>query len=210
MDTIKWIEDNKIIVIMRGLTKDEALNAADAMYKGGIRLIEVTFPKGGNPKETGETISALCERFDGKVCIGAGTVVTEEQLAEAKEAGAKYIISPNTDTDIIRKTKELGLVSIPGALTPSEVVIADKAGADFVKIFPVSAFGKNYIKQISAPLSDVKLLAVGGVSAENMTDYLAQGAVGVGIGGNVVNKKLIECGDFESVTKAALSYTEQL
>lgn len=210
MDTLKWIEDNKIIVIMRGLTKDEALGAAEAMYRGGIRLIEVTFPKGDDPRKTGEIISALCEKFQGKICIGAGTVITEEQLTVAKDAGAKYIISPNTDTEIIKKTKELGLVSIPGALTPSEVVTADTAGADFVKIFPVTAFGENYIKQISAPLSNVKLLAVGGVSAENMAGYLKQGAVGVGIGGNVVNKKLIESGDFEGVTKAALAYTEQL
>lgn len=210
MNTIEWIEQNKIIVIMRGLEKQEALDAAEAMYKGGIRLIEITFPKGGDMQETTETISALCEQFEGRICIGAGTVLTEEQLLAARDAGAKYIISPDTNTAIIKKTKELGLVSIPGALTPSEVVVADLAGADFVKIFPVTAFAKNYIKQIAAPLAGVKLLAVGGVSAETMTDYLEQGAVGVGIGGNVVNKTLIQNGDWEGIAKEAMKYTCQL
>lgn len=210
MNPMEWIEQNKIIVIMRGLEKQEALDAAEAMYKGGIRLIEVTFPKGESVEGTKETISALCEQFKGRICIGAGTVLSEEQLLAARDAGAEYIISPNTDVAIIKKTKELGLVSIPGALTPSEVAVADTAGADFVKIFPVTAFGKNYIKQLAAPLAGVKLLAVGGVSAENMTDYLEQGAVGIGIGGNVVNKKMIQSGDWEGITRAAWEYTEQL
>ncbi|MBQ4110882.1 MAG: bifunctional 4-hydroxy-2-oxoglutarate aldolase/2-dehydro-3-deoxy-phosphogluconate aldolase [Clostridia bacterium] len=210
LKTIDLISKEKIIVIIRGLSEENVLKTTQAMYEGGIRLVEVTFNQSKPAEETAKIIEKLAKEFDGKVSIGAGTVVTEEQLIAAANAGAKYIISPNTDIGIIRKTKELGLVSLPGSLTPTEIVNAHNAGADFVKIFPVSSMSSDYIKNISAPLNHIKFLAVGGVDINNMESFFRQGACGIGIGGNIVNKKLIEAGEFDKITALAKEYTEKI
>ena len=140
--------------------------------------------------------------------IGAGTVLTKKQVELTKSAGGKFIISPDTNEEIIRYTKELSLVSIPGGATPTEIANAHRFGADFVKVFPVNFMGgPDYIKTIKAPLSNVRLLAVNGVGADNIADYLSAGAVGVGIGSGVVNKKLIESGQFEKITELAKQYS---
>ena len=210
--TIKRIEDEKVIVIVRGVDKKDILELAEAMYAGGIRLIECTYDaRGITPdEETAQKIALLAEHFGDRMDVGAGTVLKPSQVALTAQAGGKFIISPDTNPEIIKKTKELGLVSIPGALTPTEVVTAHNAGADFVKLFPVGTFGSTYIKDIAAPLSHVKLLAVGGVNDENMGEYLAAGACGIGIGSAVVNKKLIESRNFAAITEMAKKYTDKL
>ncbi len=210
METKNYITENKLIVIMRGLEKDQALRCAEAMYQGGIRLIEVTFDATKPESVTGEMIADMCKTFGTDLCIGAGTVVTENQLTCAVKNGAKYIISPNTDEKIISMTKKLGAVSIPGALTPSEAVSAHTAGADFVKIFPVGALGSNYIKDISAPLGYIDFLAVGGVNLTNMEHFIKQGAKGVGIGGNIVNLEYINNCQYDKICELAKSYTNKI
>jgi 2-dehydro-3-deoxyphosphogluconate aldolase/(4S)-4-hydroxy-2-oxoglutarate aldolase len=112
--------------------------------------------------------------------------------------------------DIIKRTKELGLVSIPGALTPTEIATANRLGADFVKIFPIGPMGCNYIKDVKAPFSNVKLLAVGGVDEKNMKSYFNAGACGIGIGSGIVKKKMIDENDFDQITAMAKLYTEKL
>ena len=209
-EIIEKIEENKIIVIVRGVKKEDLIPLAEAMYRGGIRLMECTYDARGrvSDEETAEGIGMLVRHFDGKMEIGAGTVLTENQVELTANAGGKFIISPDTNPEIIRKTNELGLVSIPGALTPSEVTLAHRAGADFVKLFPVGALGVKYIKDISAPLSHIKFLAVGGVSDENMSEYFSAGACGIGVGSSIVNKKLIESGNFDAITEIAKKYTQ--
>ena len=211
-NTIKEIEANKIIVIVRGVQKDNILDLAEAMYRGGIRLMECTYDATGaiSDEQTAENIEMLARNFEGRMLIGAGTVLTEKQIALTAKSGGKFIISPDTNPDIIKKTKELGLVSIPGALTPTEVMAAHRAGADFVKLFPIGVLGTRYIKDISAPLSHIKFLAVGGVSDENMAEFFAAGACGIGVGSAIVNKKLIETGNFEAITDMAKKYTDKL
>lgn len=201
----KLVEQEKVIAIVRGVDPDTCLKVAEALYAGGIRLLEVTFPQ-KNPElfhQTADTIHALKVAFAGKMHIGAGTVLTVEQVELAANAGAEYIISPNVDTDVIRRTLELGLVSMPGALTPSEVMIAHNAGADYVKLFPIGVMGTAYVKAIMAPVSHVKMLAVGNISSDNAADYLKAGVIGLGVGGKLVNKDAIAAGDFEKLTKAA-------
>ena len=144
------------------------------------------------------------------MAIGAGTVITEKQVALTAAAGGRFIISPDTDEGVIRATKAAGLVSIPGAITPTEVRMAHKAGADFVKLFPIDLYGPKYIKTLSAPLSNVKVLAVNGITDQNMNDYLAAGAVGVGVGSGIVRKDLIAKGDFAGIVEAARAYTSKL
>ncbi len=208
-EVIKWVENEKIVVIIRGVAKDKLIPLAEAMYDGGIRLLEVTYSANGavSDEDTAANIKMLAEHFEGRMFIGAGTVLTEKQVELTKEAGGKFIISPDTNPDVIRKTRELGMVSMPGALTPSEITAADRAGADFVKLFPITNMGTDYVKAIKAPLSHVKLLAVGGVDENNMADYYKAGACGFGIGSNIVNKKLIDANDFAAITELAKKYT---
>ena len=121
----------------------------------------------------------------------------------AAKAGAKYIISPDVNVEVIRRTRELGLVSMPGAMTPSEVMTAHNAGADYVKLFPAGELGTSYVKAIRAPISHVKLLAVGGINEKNVADYMAAGMCGAGVGDNLANKKWIEAGEFHKITETA-------
>lgn len=209
---ISEIEQNKIIVIVRGVPKDKLIPLVEAMYLGGIRFVECTYDASGkiSDEETASYISMLSEYFAGKVTIGAGTVITEKQVELTKKAGGKFIISPDTNIEVIKKTKELGLVSIPGAITPTEVLEAHRAGADFVKLFPIDMYGPKYIKILKAPISNVKVLAVNGITAENMCEYIEAGASGVGIGSGVVNKELISKGQFSEITKLAEKYTSRL
>ncbi len=212
-EIIRAIEEHKIIVIVRGVPRKDLLPMAEAMYEGGIRLIECTYDaKGLIPdEEIAENIALLRDAFAGRLTVGAGTVMTEKQAELTARAGGKFVISPDTNADIIRKTKELGLVSIPGAMTPTEIAAAHRAGADFVKLFPIDLCGGvKYLKTISAPLSHVRILAVNGITAENMGDFLAAGAKGVGVGSGIVNKEKIAAGDFAAITALARRYTEQL
>ena len=211
-NTIEQIEKNKVIVIVRGVEKEKLIPMCQAIYDGGLRLIECTYDASGkiSDEEIAGNIKMLADYFDGKMIVGAGTVLTEKQVELTKKAGGKFIISPDTNPDIIKKTKEEELVSIPGALTPSEITLANRSGADFVKIFPMDMMGVKYIKDLKAPLSHVKMLAVGGVTADNMKDYLDAGASGIGIGSGVVNKKLISENNFEEIAKLARNYSKNI
>lgn len=211
-NTIREIENNKIIVIVRGVKKDDLIPFAEAIYEGGIRLMECTYDATGkvSDEETAAGIEMLAKHFEGKMLIGAGTVLTEKQVELTARAGGKFIISPDTNPEIIKKTKELGLVSIPGSLTPSEATLANRSGADFVKLFPVGVLGTKYIKDLCAPLSHIKFLAVGGVDHENMGEFLAAGARGIGVGSAIVNKTLIAEKNYAAITEAARKYTSRV
>ena len=207
-NTIRLIDKNRIIVIVRGVQSDKLIRLAEAMYDGGIRLIEITYSPDGSvtDEETADNIYSLTNYFGDNMCIGAGTVLTTKQVELTKDAGGRFIISPDTVPEVIKKTKEMRMVSIPGALTPSEVTLAHRSGADFVKIFPAVNLGTEYVKAIKAPLSHIKLLAVGGVSDINMTDYLKAGVCGFGIGSNIVDRKMINNDDFDGISELAKKY----
>ena len=209
---INRILEEKIVVIVRGIDRDKIIPLAEAMYEGGIRALEITY-NASNMNENAEVagnIKKLVDHFGDKMIIGAGTVLTTEQVELTKAAGGTFIISPNAKEEIIRKTCELGMVSIPGALTPTECVDAYDAGADFVKLFPITNLGSGYVKAMKAPLSHIRFLGVGGIDENNMEEYMKAGVCGFGIGSNIVNKKLIEAGDFEAITELARLYTSQL
>ena len=161
-------------------------------------------------EETAENIRMLAEHFKGRMFVGAGTVLTEKQVELTAQAGGKFIISPDTCPPVIQKTRELGLVSMPGALTPTEIQAAHKAGADFVKLFPITSFGTGYVKAVKAPLSHIKLLAVGGVDENNMQDYLKAGVSGFGVGSNIIDKKMLDAEDWSGITALAEKYVSVL
>ena len=207
--TIQTILEEKIIVILRGVPREKLIPFAEAAYRGGIRLIECTYDATGtvSDEQTAENIRLLAEHMQGRMQIGAGTVLTNRQVELTKAAGGRFIISPNVDPAVIRRTKAEGMVSIPGALTPSEAVVAHNAGADFVKLFPVGCMGARYLKDVRSPLSHIRFLAVGGVNADNMEEYLKAGACGFGIGSDIVNKKMLAENDFAGIEALAAGYT---
>ena len=206
------ILDGKIIAIVRGIPSEKIVDLVNAMLKGGVYCVEVTFDQSSEEakKDTLKAISTITKEFGDKVCVGAGTVMTVEQVHQAVEAGAEYIISPNTDEEVIKETKKLGKVSIPGAMTPTEAAFAYKCGADIVKLFPAGVLGAAYIKALKAPLKHIPVTAVGSVNPQNCAEFIKAGCVGVGCGGNLVSAKLVNEGRFDEITAVAKEYIEAL
>lgn len=204
-EVINAIERYKLIAILRGVDEQKLLPLAKALYDGGIRILEITYGKCSD-EQTSNNIKMLAEYFNGKMYIGAGTVLTKGQVSLTKAAGGEFVISPNTDKAVIEQCGKLELVSIPGALTPSEITLAHDLGADFVKLFPITNLGTEYLRAIKAPLSHIKLLAVGGINENNMSEYLACGVSGFGIGSNIANKQMIADNNWRGITQLAGKY----
>ena len=201
------VRERRIIAIIRGFAPDICLKLAEAYAHGGIGLVEVTFNQKAPEtwKDTVAAIRAIKDRFAGSVRVGAGTVLTEEQLRMCEDAGGEYMITPNVNTALIRTCVADGLVAMPGALTPSEAVDAWMAGASFVKIFPAGSLGPAYVKAVRAPLSHIPFLAVGGISPDNVSDFIKAGCVGAGVGGNLTNKEWIAAGAWDKIAEVARS-----
>lgn len=206
----KLMEQTKLIAILRGIPADDLCPILDILAENNIRLAEITFDSSGAypPENTASDIKRAVKHTYGKMRIGAGTVTDIHKLLLASEAGAEFIISPNTDPLVIEQTKLLGLISIPGALTPSEAVTAAKAGADYVKLFPISTFGPEYVKSILSPLNGVKFLAVGGISCADAGKYLSAGCVGFGVGGGIANRKLCEEKRYDEIAINAAAWAK--
>lgn len=202
------IRASRLIVIARGMEPQRMLDAAEALYAGGVRLLECTFDHWREDCEQANRrlISALAERFSGRMQIGAGTVLTVREAEAAVEAGASFLISPGADERVIAKTRQLGAVSIPGALTPTEIVAAWQAGADFVKLFPVGALGPGYVRAVRAPLAHIPMLAMGGVTLENIPAFLKSGVSGFGVGGSILAGAAT--GELSAVTQTARAYVQ--
>ena len=209
---IQKVLDRKIIAIVRGVYGEDCLRLAKALHAGGIELMEVTFDQSRPDQlaQTSDTVRLLCDSLGGCMSFGAGTVTSTQMVQLAEDAGAQFIVSPDTNEAVIRKCVADGLVSMPGAFTPTEILQAHAFGADFVKLFPASALGPSYLKAVRAPINHVRILAVGGVNEQNFRFFLDAGAVGAGVGGNLVNKAWIAAGEFEKLTAAAEAFTSQL
>lgn len=209
---IQKILEKKAIAIVRGIFEEDCLNLAKALLEGGVELLEVTFDQKSATERvrTCDTIRLLVQELGDRMCFGAGTVTTVEMVEMAKAAGAQFIVSPDTNEEVIRATVAADMVSIPGALTPTEIAQAHRFGGDFIKVFPVSQFGAGYIKNVSAPLSHVRMLAVGGVDGENIQAYLKAGAVGAGVAGCLFKKDWVASGEWDKITEASRIFVEKL
>ena len=205
---IQAVEKYKLVAILRGVPEEKLIRVAQALYDGGVRLLEITYSPDGSvsDEETARCIGLLVKEFAGRMYIGAGTVLTREQVRLTKEAGGLFIISPNVDEAVIRETCALGLVSMPGALTPTEICNAHSFGADFVKLFPAGDMGVGYVKSVKAPLSHIKMLAVGGINEKTIASYLRTGVCGFGIGSNIVSKKMVDENDYQGITALAREF----
>ncbi len=209
-EVLDRILKEKIVAVVRGVSSGQIIDLAQALEKGGVTCIEVTFDQSSEEKakDTVKAIRRLKEEMGERILVGAGTVMTPAQVREAAQAGAEYMISPNTNDDVIRETKRLGKVSVPGAFTPSEAAHAYETGADIVKIFPAGNVGPSYIKALKAPLKHIPMMATGGITVENCAEFLKAGTDGLGVGGNLVSLKLIEEGKFDEITKTAKAYVQ--
>ncbi len=207
---LEAIMETKVIAIVRGIPSTQICDLAGAILAGGLRCLEVTFDHSseGGIEETLRSIRLLSERFGNEIEVGAGTVMTAEEVNLAKEAGAGYIISPNADEAVIRETRRLELVSIPGAMTATEAACAWSWGAHIVKLFPAGILGPEYIKALRGPLGHIPFTAVGGVTPQNTPDFLRAGCVGVGVGGNLVSAKLVSEGKLDEITNTARAYAQ--
>ena len=192
----------KVVAIIRGMAPEVCVKLAGAYQDGGIRLVEVTFDQLGDPLATVAAIRAIRDASP-NMHVGAGTVITGAQLDLAIGAGAEFIVTPSCNPMIISKAKGAGLVTMPGTITPTEMVTALEAGADYVKVFPVRALGPAYIRDVLAPLKQLKLIAVGGVNPDNAADYIKAGCVGVGASGSLVNKEWIAAGEWAKIAAEA-------
>ena len=202
---IQKIETERLIAIIRGAAPAQCLKIAEALYAGGIRLMEITYNQKdpASFQDTANAIAAIGEAYGGNMLVGAGTVTTAELVELTARAKGKFIISPDVNIDVIHRTRELGMVSLPGALTPTEILTAHHAGADFVKLFPAASLGVDFVKAVKAPISHVKLMAVGGINETNVGSFLKAGMCGAGVGGTLTNKEWIEAGEYGRVAEAA-------
>ncbi|WP_017187812.1 bifunctional 4-hydroxy-2-oxoglutarate aldolase/2-dehydro-3-deoxy-phosphogluconate aldolase [Alkalibacillus haloalkaliphilus] len=202
LNQIKVLKDMPIIAVVRGVNENSAVKLATALKNGGIHSIEMTFGE----IDPIPGIKAMNQKFGDELLVGAGTVLTVDQVKRVSEAGAKFIFSPNTDEGVIKETKKQNLFSLPGAFSPTEIVQATNAGADAVKVFPASQLGPEYLKAIHAPLPDVKLVPTGGINLENISSFFEKGAYAVGVGGSLVDLKTIEDENFDRIEQTARAY----
>ena len=201
-DTLARIRATGIIAIVRAPTADDALAAFDALRAGGIDVIEVTM----TVPSAISVIEKVVERH-GDAVIGAGTVLDAETARTCILAGAAFIVAPIVDDATIRTCRSHGVPVVPGALTPTEIVAAWRAGADLVKVFPVSTVGgAGYIKAVRAPLPQIELVPTGGVTLATVADYIAAGACAIGAGSDLVDIARLRRGEHEAVSDAARRY----
>ena len=212
MTKTEIIEKEGLIVIFRGVPLEKMEKTLNALYDGGVRIIEIAF----NPSDS-ETIAKTTDlikearRVMGdKILIGAGTVICEEYVVAAYEAGVDFIFSPDTDLDVIRLTKKLGMVSIPGALTPTECKTAFKNGADIIKLFPATINDIDYITGITRPLSHIPFICVGGTNENTIEAFIKAGAKGVGTGISILKPDLIEKEDYAEITRLAKLHIDKI
>lgn len=203
---IQRLIDSGLVAVVRKPPQEKIELIADALVNGGVGALEITVDTVG----AFEMIQQLKHKYEGKVLVGAGTVLDAAAAKRAVEAGADFIFSPNFDVKTIEITNRYGKISIPGVMTPTEIVAAYQAGADLLKVFPADALGKDYIKNIQGPLGHIPMMPTGGVSLDNVEYYIKSGAAAVGVGGTLLDKKAIEENNFASLTEKAKQFTEAI
>jgi 2-dehydro-3-deoxyphosphogluconate aldolase/(4S)-4-hydroxy-2-oxoglutarate aldolase len=199
-DNLQTIEKHRLVIIYRGMSSEQCVEISRALMDAGVRLFEVTM----NSPDTTRTIASLKTELGAEALIGAGTVTEASQVDMAADSGASYIISPNANLEVIRRTKERGLISIPGAFSPTEVQSAREAGADIVKIFPISIVGARYIAQIRGPLGDIPFMPSGGITLELAEELAQVGVAALGVGVHLLGKDLIESRNWNALQKKAI------
>jgi 2-dehydro-3-deoxyphosphogluconate aldolase/(4S)-4-hydroxy-2-oxoglutarate aldolase len=202
-EVVQTIRDIGIIPVVRAQSADEAMMAIDAIREGGVSLLEITMTV---PGAVG-VIENVSKRYGADVLVGAGTVLDGETARACILAGAQFVVSPSLNLETIEVCRRHGVAVMPGALTPTEVVQAWSAGADFVKVFPAGAVGgASYIKALKAPLPQIELIPTGGVSLKTAADFIKAGASALGVGADLVDLKAIREGRQQIITERASEF----
>jgi 2-dehydro-3-deoxyphosphogluconate aldolase/(4S)-4-hydroxy-2-oxoglutarate aldolase len=204
-ETIKRIRDTGVIPVVRATSADEAMRAIDAIREGGISVLEITMTVPGAVK----VIEEVAKRYGNDALVGAGTVLDPETAMMCIESGAQFVVSPALNLETIACCRQREIAVMPGALTPTEVVHAWNAGADFVKVFPAGAVGgPGYLKALKAPLPHIELVPTGGVSLTTAGDFIRAGAAALGVGTDLVDLKAIREGQSAVITERAKQFIE--
>jgi 2-dehydro-3-deoxyphosphogluconate aldolase/(4S)-4-hydroxy-2-oxoglutarate aldolase len=204
-DIIQRIRDIGVIPVVRASSAEEAIQVVEAINAGGVSLLEITMTVPGAV----QVIEQLAKRFGDEAIVGAGTVLDSEIARACIDVGARFIVSPALNLETIALCREQDVPVMPGALTPTEIVTAWNAGADFVKVFPCGAMGgASYIKSLKAPLPQIEFVPTGGVTLTTAAAFIQAGASAIGVGADLVDVKAIRAGDSEKVTAAARAYVE--
>src|ERR1700682_5053543 len=204
-DVIQRIKSIGLVPVVRVASADEALRAVDAIKKGGVSVLEITMTV---PGAVG-VIEEVAKRFGDDVVVGAGTVLNAETARSCILAGAQFVVSPSLNLDTIACCRRYGIAVLPGALTPTEVLQAWTAGADFVKVFPAGALGgASYLKALKGPLPQIELVPTGGVSLKTAADFIRAGASALGVGADLVDVKALREGKADVITERARQYVE--
>lgn len=206
MSDVERILDTGLVAIIRADDGDGLVDVAEALFEGGIDVLEVTFTVPG----VLDIISQVSRRLGDRVLLGAGTVLDTESARAALLAGAEFIVSPTVNTDVIRLCRRYHKVVMPGAFTPTEVLAAWEAGADFVKVFPADVGGPPYLKALKGPLPQVRLLPTGGVNLETIDAFLAAGAAAVGLGSALVGKQAVRDRNFGAIRDLAAQFVQKV
>lgn len=203
MSVVDRIREVGILPVVRAASADEALAAVEAIRAGGIPILEITLTVPGAIN----IIADLTRRLGDQALIGAGTVLDADSARACVDAGARFVVSPSLDVPTIETCNALEVPVFPGALTPTEVVTAWKAGADAVKIFPANSVGgASYLKSLKAPLPQIEMIPTGGVSLKTAADFIAAGAFALGVGADLVDLVALRRGDAASITEKAKQY----
>jgi Entner-Doudoroff aldolase len=196
---IQTLAEHRLLAILRGDFKDRVSQIAGALLDGGIQILEVSAI---SPDYAG-VIRNIVTEFGSRIMVGAGTILTLDQIKVVADAGASFVVSPNTDRKIIETTKKLCMASFPGAYTPTEILFARECGADAVKLFPAVSLGPQFVKALRGPLPGIRLISTGGIHAGNLSEYLEAGSWAVAIGSELVRSNEAELGDWESLQARA-------
>jgi 2-dehydro-3-deoxyphosphogluconate aldolase/(4S)-4-hydroxy-2-oxoglutarate aldolase len=205
--TAQIIERVGLIPVLRARNAAQALAVVKALIAGGVNVVEVTMTVPGAI----DVLKELKKEYGSTLLLGSGTVTTAEQAEATIDAGAEFVVSPSFHPEVVAITKAAKKLSIPGSLTPTEVITASRAGADYVKIFPCSAMGgASYLKSLLAPFPQLKLIPTGGVTLQTADSFLRAGARALGVGSDLVNLAAIDTGTPEKITETARAYLQVL
>lgn len=203
-DALSHVQRTRIVAILRGQLLGRELEIGEALVAGGVTAIEVS----AVTPSYAQIISLMQWSLGARASIGVGTVLTSDELHAAVDAGASFVVSPNTNSAIIAESRRLGLASFPGAYTATEIIQAMDSGADAVKVFPAVSLGPAYIKALRGPLPKARLVPTGGIDLTNIADFLRAGSFAVGIGSELVGKQEIEAREQSALTRKARAFAQ--
>jgi len=204
-EDLKMMTEGEIVPVIRAGSSQEAFSVVEAVKAGGIKVIEITMTVPGAVK----VLEELSNRYKDEILLGAGTILDAETARIAILAGARFIVSPSLNLEVVEMVRRYGLIVCPGALTPTEVLTAWERGADIVKVFPCDNLGgANYIKALKAPFPQIRLMPTGGVNLTTCADFIKAGADCLGVGSALIDKKAVREGNFGLITERAVEFTK--